>query len=541
MTIARFLLAASLLGTAASAAAQPQVPRARPKLVVAISVDQLSSDLFEAYRPHFTRGLKRLSGGTVFRNGYQAHAASETCPGHSTILTGSHPARTGIIANNWFDPTLAGDKKVYCAEDVARRPAPVNGRAGYTVSATHLKVPTLGDSMKAATPATRVVSVSGKDRAAVMLAGRSADQVFWWSGSGFTSNMTARPAASVAQVNEAVAGVLARPRAALVPPPVCEGKARPITLPGGRQLNTVRFARAAGDAAAFRNSPEVDGATLALAAGMTRELGLGRGAATDVLAIGLSATDFIGHAYGSGGIEQCLNIMSLDRDLGDFMGVLDRLGVDYQVVLTADHGVLDVPERGTMPGAARIDPALTIDALNAHLTRTLGLAQAALIGEGVSDLYVDGTLAPAMRARVLAETARFLRDHPQVHSVLTGAEVARVAVPTGSPAGWTVPQRVRASYDPKRSGDLLVILKSQVMPIATPGPGYAATHGSPWDYDRRVPVIFWRSGGAAAERNEAVATVDILPTVASMIGLSVPASEIDGKCLTVMGSSCGTR
>ena len=80
-----------------------------PKLIVAISVDQLSSDLFEAYRPHFTRGLKRLSSGTVFRNGYQAHAASETCPGHSTILTGSHPARTGIVANNWFDPSLPGD------------------------------------------------------------------------------------------------------------------------------------------------------------------------------------------------------------------------------------------------------------------------------------------------------------------------------------------------------------------------------------------------------------------------------------------------
>jgi len=260
-----------------------------------------------------------------------------------------------------------------------------------------------------------------------------------------------------------------------------------------------------------------------------------------VLAIGLSATDFIGHAYGSGGIEQCLNVMSLDRDLGDFMGVLDRLGVDYQVVLTADHGVLDVPERGAMPGAARIDPALTVEALNAHLTRTLGVAQPALIGDGVNDLYADRTLASAMRARVLAEAARFLRAHPQVHSVLTGAEVARVTLPSGSPEGWTVPQRVRASYDPQRSGDLLVILKSQVTPIAAPGAGYAAAHGSPWDYDRRVPIIFWRSGGTPAERIEAVATVDILPTVASMIGLSVPASEIDGKCLKVEGSLCRAR
>ena len=123
--------------------------------MVAISVDQLSSDLFEAYRPHFTGGLARLSSGTVFRNGYQAHAATETCPGHSTILTGSHPARTGIVANNWFDPSLPGDKKVYCAEDVRNRPA-----KGYTVSPAHLKVPTLGDRMKAANPAAR--SCSGR-------------------------------------------------------------------------------------------------------------------------------------------------------------------------------------------------------------------------------------------------------------------------------------------------------------------------------------------------------------------------------------------
>ena len=539
VTAALVAFAAPLL--AAQAPAPVPARAAPPKLVVAISVDQLSSDLFEAYRPFFMRGLKRLSSGTVFRNGYQAHAATETCPGHSTILTGSHPARTGIIANNWFDPALAGEKKVYCAEDVSRRPAPANGRGGYTVSAAHLRVPTLGDRLKRATPASRVVSVAGKDRAAVMLGGRAADQLFWWSGSGFTSNLTPRPAAAVAQVNAAVTDVLARPRPALVPPPACENKTRPITLPGGRQLNTVRFARLAGDAAAFRNSPEVDGATLALAAGIAREMRLGRGTATDLLAIGLSATDYVGHAYGSGGIEQCLNLMSLDRDLGDFLGVLDGLGLDYQVVLTADHGGLDVPERRATPGAARLDARLTLEALNAELMRSLALTRPALIGEGIGDIYLDRTLPPALRARVLAETTRVLRAHPQVHSVLSGAEVARVPMPTDSPAGWTVPQRVRASYDPQRSGDLLVILKSQVTPIATPGPTYAATHGSPWDYDRRVPVIFWRSGVSPAQREEAVATVDILPTLASMIGLPVAAGEIDGKCLSVSGSACTGR
>ncbi len=527
---------------AAPLAAQTASPR--PKLVVAISIDQFASDLFDAYRPHFTGGLKRLSSGTVFRNGYQSHAATETCPGHSTILTGAHPARSGIVANNWFDRTLPGDKKVYCVEDERNRPAPPTasersaGKIGYTVSAVHLKVPTLGDRMKAANPASRVVSVSGKDRAAVMLGGHHADQIFWWSGRGFTSNLTATPAAAFAQTNAAIDAVLSRPRADLVPPPVCAGKTTPLPLPGGRSLNTVRFGRAAGDTSAFRISPELDGATLALAAGIAREMRLGTGPATDLLAVSLSATDYIGHAYGSGGLEQCLNLMSLDRDLGDFLGVLDGLGVDYTVMVTADHGILDVPERSRVPGAARLDAALTLDALNAAIGTRLALPGPAFIGEGIGDLYLDRAIPPAMRGRALDEAVRILSAHPQVHSVLRGTDLTRMPIPTGSPDRWTVPQRVRASYDPVRSGDLIVVLKSQVTPIAVPGPTYAATHGSPWDYDRRVPIMFWRNGARADERSEAADTVDILPTLASMIGLSVPRREIDGRCLKVAGATC---
>ena len=532
---------AALCCIALSAPLAAQSP-AKPKLVVAIAVDQLSSDLFEAYRPHFTSGLKRLSSGTVFRNGYQAHAASETCPGHSTILTGSHPARTGIIANNWFDPALANDKKVYCAEDVRRRPPPVDGKSGgYTVSATHLKVPTLGDRMKAANPASRVVSVAGKDRAAVMLAGHRGDQVWWWSGKGFTSNLTPRPAAVVAQVNSGIAKLIARPRPDLIPPPLCAAMARRLDIPGDRDLGIVRFGRAAGDAAAYRNSPEVDGATLVLAAGLARELRLGSGAAADLLAIGLSATDFVGHAYGNGGIEMCLQMMSLDRDLGDFLGFLDRLGVDYVVTLTADHGVADVPERDDDPVTQRIDASLTLENIDSNVRSKLGLSRPVLLGEGIGDIYVDRTLAPAVRARVIDATVRFLTAQPQVHSVLRAADIAKLAIPTGAPNGWTVPQRVRASFDAQRSGDLIAILKSGITQIAAPGPTYAAAHGSPWDYDRRVPIMFWRKGAEAQERSEAIATVDIMPTLASMIGLAIPARQIDGRCLVVNGSTCPRR
>src|SRR5258706_11536623 len=112
----KFILAAAAALFATQSAAQ--APAAPPKLLVVISVDQFSADLFDEYRPQWTLGLARLAGGTVFRNGYQSHAATETCPGHSTLLTGDHPSRTGIISNVWIDQNVGrSDVTIYCAED----------------------------------------------------------------------------------------------------------------------------------------------------------------------------------------------------------------------------------------------------------------------------------------------------------------------------------------------------------------------------------------------------------------------------------------
>lgn len=128
---------------------------------MAISVDQFSADLFTEYRPLFKAGLRRLQTGVVFPSGYQSHAATETCSGHSTILTGSRPARTGIVANEWYDQSLGrAEKKVYCSEDPSQ---PGSSSTNYTVSAQFLETPTLGDRIKAANPNSRVVSGNGYD------------------------------------------------------------------------------------------------------------------------------------------------------------------------------------------------------------------------------------------------------------------------------------------------------------------------------------------------------------------------------------------
>jgi arylsulfatase A-like enzyme len=205
-------------------------------------------------------------------------------------------------------------------------------------------------------------------------------------------------------------------------------------------------------------------------------------------------------------------------------------------MLTADHGGEDVPERLRLKGvtaAARTRPDLSPAAIGKAIGARLGLAGPVLIGEGAAgDVYIDASLKPADRRRAEQAALAMYRANPQVEAVFTKAQIARTPSPTSSPDRWTLIERARASFDAQRSGDFVVLLKRNITPIADPSKGYVATHGSPWDYDRRVPILFWRPGARANDRPEAVETADIMPTLAALLGLPVDASKIDGHCLS---------
>ena len=516
----------------------PQPGATPPKLLVVISVDQFSADLFDQYRPQFTGGLARLASGTVFRNGYQSHAATETCPGHSTILTGARPTRTGIVVNDWVDQSIArADKHVYCAEDET---VPGSTSASYTVSPKHLKVPTLGELMKARWPASRSVAVAGKDRASIMMGGHSPDQRWYWRRSGFTTDLVGRPVpATIAKVNAAFAATLAQPRPPLEPPALCSAKAQTYTIGNNRIVGNGRFERAAGDVSAAEDSPEFDAAVLTLAAGLMQELRLGRGVEPDLLAIGLSATDYVGHTFGTQGQEMCLQLLSLDRDLCDFFNLLDASQIDYAVALTADHGGFDIPER--LPGAAWVDPQLDAEVVGKTIGTTLGLSGPVLFGGYGGDIYIDRSLEPADRKLARDAALKAYRAHPQVEAVFTREEIAATPVPTTPPDRWSLIERLRASFDAARSGDLLIVLKPKVAPYPR-ALGIASTHGTPWDYDRRVPILFWRPGFTGRTVEDAVETVDLMPTVARMVGLELAPGSVDGHCLEgTPAGSCPAR
>jgi predicted AlkP superfamily pyrophosphatase or phosphodiesterase len=537
--------AACLLAHAATAAPPP-----KPKLVVAISVDQFSAELFDRYRPTFTQGLKRLSDGVTF-TGYQSHAATETCPGHSTLLTGRHPSGTGIVANDWQD--RATWREVYCvsvpgvASDDARGPQ-------------NLRASTLGEWLKQAEPQARVVSISGKDRAAIMMAGHAPDAVYWWKdGTGFVTSSYAGPATPAVTVpadrfNRALAKRWAKTAPQLWPTTVsatCQALEKQetfgkITRSGRIPPDLATAALAAPDYAAtkafqdqLRSSPLFDRLVLDFAEQVLKQRRLGKGKATDLLALSFSASDYVGHRFGNGGPEDCVQMAALDQTIGRLLARLDALHIPYVVALSADHGAFDAAERAKTryQDAYRLDSAAFGKALVAALATQLGVSDAVQASD-VQQIYVKAARGTPEYARVQQAAVAWLRQRPEVEAVYTADEVAAAAPAPGKPVDQlTLLERYYESYAADRSGDIFVAFKPHSSFGVPSAPAASvAGHGTPWDYDRQVPMLFWWRGVTPEQRPEAAETVDIAPTLAAITGVATPA--IDGKCLPQVAGAC---
>ena len=533
----------AILAPGAAHAAPP-----RPKLVVAISIDQFALDLYQRYAPTFTGGLKRLGGGLVF-DGYQSHAATETCPGHSTILTGDHPARTGIVANSWYMRETGST--VYCVSVLGTSDPGARGPQ-------FLRVDAFGDWLQRAQPGARAIAVSGKDRAAIMMAGQSPTAVYWWNdGEGFATSSYAGPVTDHIQAlardfDQETFAAWAKQPPHLWPtdiPARCAALQRPyqigrLALSGKVPTDTdtalesgANYVAASNFSDELRASPIFDPLALAFAGRLIDDYKLGRGPATDLLAVSLSSTDHIGHRYGNVGAESCVHLAVLDQALGAFFDRLDRLNIPYVVVLTADHGAVDTPER-LGPPAQRIDVAALIGALNAHLRSRFSLGYDPLAGDDPRQIILN--LAPndnRQREALLAETLAWLKARPEVAAAFTAAEIAAAVPPEGkSVKDLTVAERFHESFDRERSGDILVAYADRSTLGVPTGPGATvAGHGSPWDYDRRVPILWWWPGVMPVAEAQPMETVDIAPTLAAIVGFKAP--PVDGHCVD-LGQGC---
>ncbi len=547
-----FMVLAGVSAAFMASAAAPEDTLKTPQLIVVMSIDQFGAALFNQHRASYRQGLLRLiEQGVVFPEAYQSHAATETCPGHSTLLSGRHPSATGVVANHWRDRVTGAP--VYCVYDVTH---PVPGRPDSPRGPAHLKVSVFGEWLKQANPASRVFGISGKDRAAIAMTGHHPDGVFWWDDErGFTTSVPAgsderarlegvssfnrqlfdswskkTPTWDIADA-KCLAHAETRQYGALtihhqVPPLNSPSSTGPFSLEHAPSVQ--RWLRA---------SPVLDQATLDLAAELITHYHLGQSTAPDLLTISLSATDYIGHRYGLQGPEMCDQIAHLDQSIGHFMDVLKNLNVPTLLVMTADHGSVDAAEQvaeHAVP-ADRIDLTALMGQLNSELRKALRLDIDPIIGDG-QQLYISPKIVlPTMRQRVSLLATKALRQMPQVVDVFTSAQLAQIQIPHDKPANeLTLAERFAESFDATRSGDLSVAYKAYASFGFPKSPGDAiAEHGSPWNYDRRVPLVFWWPGSTGFEQSLPVETVDIAPTLAALVGIKTP--PVDGRCLELQG------
>lgn len=527
--------AAQAAETTAPAAA-PAAERASPSLIVTVVVDQLSANLFNQYRGQFTGGLKTLADqGMVSINGYQTHGVTVTCAGHSTVLTGAHPARSGIPANDWIDTTTG--QETYCLAAPQNTLAHGKNTDNGPVGPEQLSASTLGDWLKAVSPESRVYGVSGKDRGAINLAGHKGDGAFWLTDNfGFTTYV--EPGQSAEARLAPVTALNARmiDRFTRQAPSWTYSNAACRRLEGQWTIAGQTFDSKVPPAN-FRldNSPILDELTIEGAIELMDSQQLGRRGVTDMLGVSLSATDRIGHSYGTQGPEMCEQMLRLDAALGAFLDKLSTVPGGAIVVLTADHGGSDFPERSAVEGyphAGRVDRALQ-PRVNAALKARFGLDADPVVSSAGGFVIVDKdrkSLPEPLRSQVLAAALELLNAEPQVALAVARDELLAEPVPNSiNPEDLSVRERLRLSAVAGRSPDILRAWQPGLTGQGRVG-GAISSHGSPWDYDRRVPIVFWWPGAEGQERFLPMRTIDIAPTLANLIGVT-PDAPIDGRCM----------
>lgn len=512
------LLLALVLTLLPATTAGSQEQRKPPSLIVLVTVDQLRGDYIQRFQSQLTGGLARLSRGAWFTNAHHDHAITETAPGHATLLSGRFPRSTGIADN------LGG------VDDPA---APLLGARGPGASPARFQGTTLVDWLRARDPNTRVLSVSMKDRGAILPVGRSRSEVYWYSTDGrFTTSRYYR---------DELPGWVDRFNARRLPQSFA-GKSWTPLLPESayREVDAESLERAGVDyvfphvlptdssaaASQVRVTPWMDEMTFGFALEGLRELSLGEGSRTDVLAVSVSATDLIGHTFGPDSKEIHDQLLRLDRMLGAFMDSVFRIRDSSRVVfaLSADHGVGPIPEiaaRTRRPPPHRVDVVAPARAFHAKLL-SLGVDTAA-IEIDVRTVRI-GTSARAGKGReidaALAAYAAELRRIPGVARVDRLRELADRD---------TLTDPVARRWSHQFADTSTIELVTTLTPFSVYGQ-IVATHGSPYDYDTHVPVIFYGAPFRPGRYIDFVRTVDLAPTLAAIAGV-VPAGKLDGVAL----------
>tara|TARA_B100001123_G_scaffold177255_2_gene203250 strand:- start:8391 stop:10016 length:1626 start_codon:yes stop_codon:yes gene_type:complete len=503
-------------------------------LVVLISVDQLRDDLLDRYNPLFTGGLRQLlDHGHRFLNSTHDHASTTTAPGHATLAAGVHPKRHGIVGNSWSEFQNGKWHNVYSVEDAQTSIVGFPTMPGR--SPANIYRDGLPDWISKANPKARVVSISRKDRSAIGLAGKTVGEVYWMAptlGQFITSTFYHSEYPEwVNRFNEEVMpkiygdtiwnSLVPEKYESLTRPDtsVYERRGAPSLFPylaskeadlnDGSALNLWRY-----------STPFPDEAVLGFAQAAINELALGQLSAVDYLGISFSQTDQIGHIYGPLSREQLDNLLRLDDILGRLFQMLDEtVGPKAWVAgFSADHGTLEIPELLAKSG---------IDA------GRLGSEESDAFRQTVEEALSSSTKSDSLSWKMKSS----LEALPFIEKAYTSTQLEivqwleNIKIQPDSFATLFANSfsRDRAVGRAAQNG---VYLRNLPNFLWT---SYPSTHGSPYYYDRNVPIIFLGSRIEAGVSEERVATVDVAPTLARLAGIKIP-EDLDGRALLVTPS-----
>ena len=495
----------------------------RPKLVLVIVVDQCRSDALTRFHDRFkaSHGLKMLMDkGAYFPNATYDILQSMTCPGHATILSGAYPYQMGIPLNEWYDNRT--QTSVYCAQDHS---SPLVGLESAKpedgMSPRHLRGSTVGDELKLAGFKSRVVGIALKDRSAIMLGGHQADLAIWFEeGRWITSRYYAE---ALPEWVKAMNADLAKQ------PKIFRWKVpgQPTGLsPKGDIAREVNVDEKSALATPYGTHITTQAALRAL-----RELKLGKGPHTDLLAVSYSSHDLLGHQKGPNSLEMEEFTAHEDQSLGELLKEVDqRVGLNQTlVVFTGDHGVAPAVSEAKakkMP-AGSINGKKLMESLNQELNKTLGKSREGdwILRVRSLNIYPNiNAIAAQKRSRgeIEAEIKTVVHKlQPEgIAHIVTRAEILRNEVPAGRYA-----EQIRRSFIEGKSGDLIII----------PEPfwvdeGAFATHMSGYNYDREVPLILMGSRFKPGVYGQAARVIDIAPTLTHVLGTVSPSGS-DGRVL----------
>jgi predicted AlkP superfamily pyrophosphatase or phosphodiesterase len=531
----------------------------KPKLVVILVVDQMRGDYVDKFQQQWTGGLKRLvDEGAWFHEAAYPYGATETCVGHTTISTGAFPASHGMIGNEWWDREQ--QKEVTCTADASVKNVPYEGAPAASNPAASTAPNAAGDSAaKMLTPAfaeelkfqsgagTRVVTMSLKARAAITLAGHQADSVTWWDGAtGLWQTSSAYPQAPfIAEFVRLhpVTDDYGKTWSPLLPeseylydqtafnagPPAGYGAAFPHPLRGTSQSK-------GPDHSFFlqwATSPYAETYLAHMAEDVVDKLQLGKGPGIDFLSVSFSSVDYVGHTFGPRSWEVQDELARLDRDLAEFFTHLDKTvgRGKYVVAFSSDHGVAPVPEdlRRTGIDAGRLNLAEVKNRIEQALEPLHYTKPSVSEVDGADVYFTRGTYAKLQSdSHALQAVIEAIQNTPGVARVYL-AEDLDDRPATRNP----IRAAEAAGFFKSRSGDLVLVPKPYwIWDYSAPGKpsrNGGTSHGTPYYYDQRVPVILMGQGIRRGKYYEAATPADIAPTLATLCGITLATQ--DGRTL----------